>query len=301
MKHQAVHQYLFSHRPRQRAFFAPSLKLVAIIASFLCFTGTAPVLLAAQPPGGEKPETSAAANRPDTGSSKTSIASAGRQSAGDEDPGNVQGSSWISQQPAANYTLQLMAAVSSKPLFSFAQKQSLPGPLAIAGFKRDDKVMHLLLHGSYSSRAEAESAAAQLEQSTGERPWIRRFSSLPELFDSNTQPQQSVKVVSKEPISIMGASWLWSRNPVRYTNQLMGDRRVAALRAFVARHRPEEPVAIVRVLRHGKPWYLLLAGDYANEEEAAAAIRTLSKEMSGKGPWPRRFASLQDQMVSANH
>jgi len=124
---------------------------------------------------------------------------------------------------------------------------------------------------------------------------------LPELLDSNAQPQLSAKLVNKEPISIMGASWLWSRNPVHYTIQLMGERRIAPLRTFVARHRPDGPVSIVLVTRHGKPWYLLLAGDYASEEEAGRAVKALSKELSGKGPWPRRFASLQDQMVAANH
>ena len=159
----------------------------------------------------------------------------------------------------------------------------------------------MLLQGSYTSRVEAEGAAALFVQETGEQPWVRTFSSLPELFDSNLPPSRQVETVNKPPIKVMGAAWLWSRNPVRYTIQLMADRRADSLRAFIAEQRPDGPIAIVRIKRKSKPWYLLLAGDYASQEEAVAAINALPQTVSQRGPWPRRFASLQDQMVAGNH
>lgn len=209
------------------------------------------------------------------------------------------GVSWIGQQPSGNYTLQLMAAASGGPLHGYARKKSLAGPLAVAGFMSGDRVLYLLLQGSYPSHGEAQSAAAQLEQEGAERPWVRRFSSLPALFDGNAVAQH--KTLGKQPPPAAGAAWLWSRNPLRYTLQLMGDRHVDGLRRLAATQRFEGPLAIVRVVRKGKPWYLLLAGDYAGEAEALAAIGTLPEALRGARPWPRHFAALQEQLVAANH
>ncbi len=214
----------------------------------------------------------------------------------------VEGLSWINQQPKGNYTLQLMAAVSPKPLYKFVRNESLPPPLAMACFKKEGKILHLLLQGSYATRSEAEIAAAQIEPEKGERPWVRKFASFPELFDSNSPPPGEEHEEEKRPLPpIMGAAWVWSRNPVHYTIQLMGDRHADRLHVFVRKQRPATPLASIRVKSKGKPWFLLVEGDYASEEEAIAAIKALPREVKGGGAWPRVFASLQDQMVVGNH
>jgi len=217
-------------------------------------------------------------------------------------PAAILGLSWINQQPHANYTLQVMAAVSPALLQKYAHKESLAAPLAIACFQKDDKVMHLLLQGSYTTRSEAESVAAQLGQEKGLQPWVRKFASLPVLFPSDTPPVAAKHAsVEQPPPPIMGAAWLWSRNPVHYTIQLMEDSRVVRLKTFVDKARPPGPLAIVRGKRKGKPWFLLFAGDYASKDEALTAIKALPKRVRGAGPWPRSVASLQDHMVASNH
>lgn len=214
----------------------------------------------------------------------------------------AQGVTWIAQQPRSNYTVQLMVAATQQHLANYIRKESLTAPLAIAGFRKDDKVLHLLLQGSYATRTEADAAAAQFEGATGLRPWVRRFSALPELFDSHAVPLAVKPEPAKEPPPpVAGAAWLWSRNPLRYTVQLMGDSRSDTLLAFIQRHRPTGPLAIVRVGRGGKRHYLLLAGDYASEDAAARVIQALPSEMAAGHPSPRRFSVLQDQMVEANH
>lgn len=286
----------------------PLAKVVVTAGALLYWFAAIPEALAVQPTHGKtettmSPSTSdAAPGASDTGVGNINNGEKKNATAGgNPSPEEVRGLSWINQQPAGNYTLQLMVAVSSKPLLTFARKESLSGPLAVAAFRGGDDVLHLLLQGSYTSRSEADSAAALFEQETGQQPWVRRFSSLPELFDNNLPPSRQAVTDKKPPIKVVGAAWLWSRNPVRYTIQLMADRRAASLRTFVAEQRPDGPVAIVRVKRKGKPWYLLLSGDYASQEEAIAAINALPQRASVRGPWPRRFASLQDQMVAGNH
>lgn len=294
-------------------------KVGVTIGAILYLGGATPVTLAAEPMDSGRPEIVSMQGSDTSGMTDNSVTNTiGNKKPASADSNSVQSSTdaaptggathvevkgpiWINQQPASSYTLQLMAATSTKPLLAFALKESLTGPLAVAGFRKDDKMLYLLLQGSYLSRSEAERVAAQIERATGERPWVRKFTSLPELFDSNSPPPRKAETVKKKPINILGAAWLWSRNPVRYTIQLKGHRRVDSLRTFVAESRPDAPVAIVRVLHKGKPWYLLLLGDYASEEEAVAAINALPQKGHGRGPWPRRFASLQDQMVMGNH
>lgn len=282
-------------------------KAVVTAVVLLYLFGAIPEAQAVQPTHGKtettlSPGASDAPGASDPGVSNINNGEKKNTTAGEKpSPEEVRGLSWINQQPAGNYTLQLMVAVSSKPLLTFARKESLSGPLAVAAFRRGDDVLHLLLQGSYTSHSEADSAAALFEQETGQQPWVRRFSSLSELFDNNAPPPRQAVTGDKPPIKVVGAAWLWSRNPARYTIQLMADRRADSLRAFIAEQRPDGPVAIVRVKRKGKLWYLLLAGDYASQEEAVAAINALPQRASVRGPWPRRFASLQDQMVAGNH
>lgn len=281
-------------------------KMVVTAGALLCWFGAIADAQAIQPTPGMTETTLSPSASDASGVSDTGVGNINngekKNSTNEEKPSpeEVRGLTWINQQPAGNYTLQLMVAVSSKSLLTFARKESLSGPLAVAAFRRGDDVLHLLLQGSYTSRSEADSAVALFEKETGQQPWVRRFSSLPELFDSNSPPPRQPGTANKPPIKVVGAAWLWSRNPVRYTIQLMADRRADSLRTFIAEQRPEGPVAIVRVKRKGKPWYLLLVGDYASREEAVAAINALPQRASVSGPLPRRFASLQDQMVAGN-
>lgn len=275
-------------------------KLAATFALLVCLSAVASSPASAQPSQQDRDD--AAGTPPGSGAVTPSPPASGSQGVGvapGQQPARqeVQGIAWLKQQPSDHYTLQLMAAVSPAPLYTLAGRVAQTEPVAVVASRRNGKQLHLLLQGSYATRHDAEHAAQQIGQQYGERPWIRRFSSLPELFESGLPSKPE-----KRPLpAVQGAAWLWSRNPSHYTIQLMGDRRADRLRTFVAEQLPAEPLAIVRVVRKGEPWYLLLAGDYGSQQEALAAIAGLPERMSGRGPWPRRFAALQDQLVSGNH
>jgi septal ring-binding cell division protein DamX len=210
---------------------------------------------------------------------------------------SVGGVEWIGRQPATSYTLQLMAASSPVTLVQLIKERALSAPLAIAKSKDGEGALYLLFQGSYANRSDAQGEAAQIESTTGLRPWIRRFASLTAIRDASTD---TFFQKNRQSAAVTGAAWLWSRNPVHYTVQLMSDNQIETLRTFVARERPAGPLAIVRVNLKGKAWYLLLAGDHASEEKATQAILALPEEVSGAGPWPRSFASLQEQMAAVN-
>jgi DamX protein len=90
-----------------------------------------------------------------------------------------------------------------------------------------------------------------------------------------------------------GVDWLNSREPGRYTLQLVGARDAAAIRDFIRDHRVEQPYAIFERQLDGRPWYSLIAGDYPDRNAAVAARDHLPGGLGGTGVWPRTFGSIQ--------
>jgi DamX protein len=90
-----------------------------------------------------------------------------------------------------------------------------------------------------------------------------------------------------------GVDWLNSREPGRYTLQLVGAHDAAAIRNFVRDHRVEQPYAIFERQLDGRPWYSLIAGEYPDRNAALAARDDLPGGLGGTGVWPRTFESIR--------
>ena len=90
-----------------------------------------------------------------------------------------------------------------------------------------------------------------------------------------------------------GTDWLDSREPGRYTLQLVGARDAAAVREFIRDHRLGQPYAIFERQLGGRPWYSLVAGDYPDRKAAVAARDRLPGGLGASGAWPRTFGSVQ--------
>jgi septal ring-binding cell division protein DamX len=90
-----------------------------------------------------------------------------------------------------------------------------------------------------------------------------------------------------------GTDWLDSREPGRYTLQLVGARDSAAVRQFIRDHRLGQPYAIFERQLDGRPWYSLVAGDYPDRKAAVAARDRLPGRLGASGAWPRTFGSIQ--------
>ena len=90
-----------------------------------------------------------------------------------------------------------------------------------------------------------------------------------------------------------GDAWLKSRDPARFTLQLVGSRDRAAVRKFAREHAIAEPHAVFERDLKGKPWYSLVAGDYPDRAAAIAARERLPKGLGRSGIWPRTFGSIQ--------
>lgn len=209
----------------------------------------------------------------------------------------LQGSEWLQHQPKNHFTLQLLATRNSAGLREFAKKQGFPAPLAHLVVELKGKEMHLLVQGSYATQAEAERAAKHLPG--GIRPWIRSLGSIQQVAMSEAPPVAKAAAVSVEEGGIKEMPWLWSQDPQAYTIQLAAaENREAVENVMRQLVLPGERM-VVRTQRNNGPWYLLIYGSFTDEASASATIGRLPKAQQKAKPWPRRFASLHDEISQA--
>lgn len=78
-----------------------------------------------------------------------------------------------------------------------------------------------------------------------------------------------------------------------YTLQLLGSRREAALRQFIAANNLADKATVVRTQRDAQNWYVLLYGRYPTRAAASAALARLAPAVRAAHPWPRRVGELQ--------
>ncbi len=118
--------------------------------------------------------------------------------------------------------------------------------------------------------------------------------------ESRDVPQGPPVVMAKPAVVVPEASprrnasdWLDSRDPARYTLQLVGSRDRAAVGRFVRQHGIGQPHAIFERDLEGRPWYSLVAGDYPDRAAAIAARERLPDSLNRSGVWPRTFGSIK--------
>lgn len=88
-----------------------------------------------------------------------------------------RGATWIMNQPASAYTLQLVTFSTPERASAFLSGHPDLGAFAQFRQQRDGRIQHVVIYGSFETRAAAEQAAAAgLPGSSGRlEPWIRTF------------------------------------------------------------------------------------------------------------------------------
>lgn len=84
--------------------------------------------------------------------------------------------------------------------------------------------------------------------------------------------------------------WLNEQPPANFTVQIMGVSAASAAQGYVRQH-PGAGMRIVRTMRNGREWYVVVKGSYRGRAEAQAAM----KDVGGGGvqPWVRTFDGIQ--------
>lgn len=98
--------------------------------------------------------------------------------------------------------------------------------------------------------------------------------------------------VPKAPVPVDGSGWVRSQNPAWYTVQILGSGTEKSVRDFARRHGLEKDAVVVRTLREGKDWYVLVTGAYPSADAARTAIPRLPAGARANNPWIRTFGSI---------
>ncbi len=91
-------------------------------------------------------------------------------------PAGPRDAAWIMAQPENRFTLQLISSSSAERAAAYVAQRGNSGDFAIYRLHRSGKTFHVVIYGSYGSRAEAERAAAMPATTAGGvEPWVRTF------------------------------------------------------------------------------------------------------------------------------
>jgi DamX protein len=100
---------------------------------------------------------------------------------------------------------------------------------------------------------------------------------------------------SGETPGLLREAWILAQNPGYYTLQIMGVRKEASLKRFVAENPSLEnqSTAYYRTSYRGDEWYPLLCGVYPTKNEARTAIERLPENIRQSNPWIRKLSGIQ--------
>ncbi|KFK93082.1 MULTISPECIES: SPOR domain-containing protein [unclassified Serratia (in: enterobacteria)] len=80
-----------------------------------------------------------------------------------------------------------------------------------------------------------------------------------------------------------------------YTLQLSSASRPDTLKAFAKQHSLQN-FTVYETKRDGKPWFVLVSGNYASSADAKRAVATLPAEVQAKKPWVRPVHQVQQDL-----
>ena len=94
-----------------------------------------------------------------------------------------------------------------------------------------------------------------------------------------------------------GGEWYASRPSGHYALQILGTRSESSAKAFVSKNGGE--YRYFKKLHQGQPLYVVTYGQFSSRAAAQAAVKSLPAAVQAGKPWPRSFASIQQEAVRA--
>lgn len=196
------------------------------------------------------------------------------------------GMEWLLRQPPENFTLQLLVARETSTLDEFLRRHPICDPKAAVLTLRNGEPLHLLLYGSFATKEEALAVAA----------------TLPKPIEAWPRPLAGVVPLPAPASAIAGVGdkgWVLGRDPRHWTLQVAGAEDAEALLKHLGERPTGGPWAYYTIRRDGRPWNVLLFGDFPTREAALAAVRSLPEGLSSGSPWVREFAAIHATLAEA--
>ncbi|NIG98591.1 MAG: SPOR domain-containing protein [Serratia symbiotica] len=114
-------------------------------------------------------------------------------------------------------------------------------------------------------------------------------------YKAPTTTVSASTLASSAKAGTVSGSALQSAVGNHYTLQLSSASRPDTLHAY-AKQQKLQNYLVYPTQRNGKPWYVLVSGNYASSKEAKRAIGTLPADVQVKKPWVRSARQVQQEL-----
>lgn len=118
-------------------------------------------------------------------------------------------------------------------------------------------------------------------------------------------PVKPAAVVASKPVvqppvkpavaSAVGGDWYRGQAAGHYALQIIGTGSESSAKAFIAQQ--GSGYHYFKKIHQGKPLYVVTYGNFASRAAAQAAIKALPAKVQAGKPWPRSFASIQQDVA----
>lgn len=82
-----------------------------------------------------------------------------------------------------------------------------------------------------------------------------------------------------------------------YAIQLLGSNSEKKAQDFIKNNKLTNKANYYRGIHNGKPWFIVVYGNYYNKSEAQRAVSKLPASLRKLHPWPRQYSHMQDSIV----
>ena len=104
-------------------------------------------------------------------------------------------------------------------------------------------------------------------------------------------------VATDATAGVMGSTSELKQKSLRgYTIQLSAGSEAAALVRYAKQKNLSGRYWIYQTQYNGKPWYVLILGEYGSAKQAKAAINAMPAALRQSQPWPKSFGQVQKEM-----
>ncbi|HVK98190.1 MAG TPA: SPOR domain-containing protein, partial [Dongiaceae bacterium] len=105
-------------------------------------------------------------------------------------------------------------------------------------------------------------------------------------------------VATAAPAVDSRARWLQGLSTSHYVIQLLGAAEETTVKRFLAQNPSLKQVTYYRTVRQGKPWFVVVQGDYPDYEAAKTGIKRLPAAVQQQTPWVRKVDAVQKELKS---
>lgn len=104
------------------------------------------------------------------------------------------------------------------------------------------------------------------------------------------------ELVERRPLLSEDERLLMALDPRNFVLQVMAAGTKSSVELFVSAQVNRSELQLFTTWRQGKPWYVVVTGDYSSSSEARQEVRSLPQIQKKAGPWPRPVSDIHTKI-----